>query len=73
MARIVFDGIPIDVPDSATTDSLLHAVGADGEAAVYQRHPDGSQEVLSGNQPLNMKDGDRLGSIAPFRTGECWQ
>jgi len=70
-ARIIFDGIPIDVPDSATTDSLLRDVGADREAAVYLRHPDGSQEVLSGQQPLNLKDGDRFGSITPFRTGGC--
>ena len=68
MAKITVDGIVMDVPDSVTTETLLTRCGVE-DAQLIRRTPDGRVEVLSSDQRIQLRDGDRLGTLSRFRTG----
>ncbi len=70
MARIKVNGIDMEIPDSVTTtEELLQMSQADPEDVGYQLDNYGSQTVLAPGQEVEVKDGDRFGTVSRFRTG----
>jgi len=69
MVETKIDGILMHIPDSITTETLLQRSQAEAGDIAYRIDPYGNQQVLMPGQEVEVRDGDRFGTISRFRTG----
>jgi hypothetical protein len=69
MKKIV-NGIEMDLPDSATTDTLLQRLGEPADSIVYGITQGSEHRVLHKGESLKAVDSERIGISSRFRTGK---
>lgn len=67
--KIIIDGQEIWVPEGNVTGrALRQRAGASPDAILYRVSPDGHQAVEE-DQPLEIQEGERFGTLERFVTG----
>lgn len=68
MAKIVtIDGVTFEVPDSGMTSTdIKNLANLPADSTPYLITPDGQHVIIEDNSKVELKDGDRVGTVTRF-------
>ena len=67
MAKVTIDGVTLDVPDSGMTCERIKTIAKlPADSTPYVITPDGQHVIIEDNSKVELKEGDRIGSVTRF-------